>query len=111
MIRCEGKLPVQNCRYGIEKIGDGGEKSFLCESCEINLMPDDNYKNCIPTTIQHCLETLNIKLAGDQFKKVCVSCAPGYIPSVEADKCLIATKTVENCLVYTSLRFDRKNDP
>ena len=62
MIGCEGTtLPVKNCKFGIEKISEGS-KSFFCEGCDFGMMPSDDFKSCVKTSIPKCLETINVTL-------------------------------------------------
>lgn len=106
MEECQGSLPIKNCRYGIEKMVDG-KKVFLCEGCELRFMPADDYKSCVPTTVNKCLETLTIGMSDKSFKRVCLSCEPGYVVSKDGLKCDKATESIKNCLVYGSIRYDR----
>lgn len=103
---CEGTIPIKNCRYGRERNIDG-KSQFLCKECELGLVPSNDYKSCIPLKIKNCLEAIKIKLPS-KYKEYCITCKPGYSVNKAGTECEFNWFPIENCLLHSSIRIDRK---
>ena len=71
-------------------------------------MPSNDGKSCEKSPIDKCLEPLNVKLLDGSRKHLCKTCQPGYEVSKDGTKCSFLWFPIHSCVVYGSIRVDRK---